>query len=124
MRVVGIDRLHVDDHDAAIIFLGRHPRRAAVMILRGLQGEFNPIRLAIASALFLAASNLFDDPGIQHRVTSHLVRNTSLRPWSRESKVTGPAEIPEHEPLGPAVNYASFAPPGFPNSLFRYNAQR
>ena len=61
--------LHVNHNDTALRVLRRRKRLAPILVLGVLEGKLH----ALTAAVLLAASNLFDDPGIQHRITSNLV---------------------------------------------------
>jgi hypothetical protein len=61
-----IPELHVNHDDTAVSLFRGRKRLPPILVLRVLEGKIDPL----TAAILLAASNLFDDPGIQHRITS------------------------------------------------------
>src|SRR5262245_462888 len=66
-------RSHVDHDDAAITVIAGRRRNTAVLVMGRFERKIDPTGLTVAPPLLLAPSDLFDDPRIQHRITSPLV---------------------------------------------------
>ena len=95
-RPIGrIPELHVNHDDTALV-LRRRKRLPSILVLRVFEGKF---RCPIAAAVLLAASNLFDDPGIQHRITSPLVLTRGYKTATLNVKTTSAQPPRDYRPI-------------------------